>query len=206
MHMHGYLQLHILSDTLGGSDNSVPCHLAMQSVILFSTMHGHKISPLVGMSTTRPFFLTASDKKLSLPVYTRDDGIITFHGLCDNCERSFHSWDVVGAVQSCSAQQGHACELIPLCTVGHLSQVFRKCHLCALFLRASKLFPNKNVKGRSDTRVYLHAVEGDDCVVLQVSLGSKTLPEGGKKKDGAVFSLRRISCMKSLFIIHECCN
>lgn len=158
------------------------------------------------MSTTQPFLLTASDKMLSLPVSTRDDGIIKFHGLCDNCERFFRSWDVVGAVQSCSALQCHACEPIPLCTVGHLSQVFRECHLCALILRALELSPNKSVKSRSGARVYLRAVESDDCVVLQVSLESKTPPEDGERKDGAVFSLRRIPCEKTLLIIHECCN
>jgi hypothetical protein len=131
MHMHGSLQLHSLSDTLGGYDSSVPRHLAMQSVILFSTIHGHKAFPLVDMSTTQPFLLTASDKKLSLPVSTRDDGIVTFHGLCDSCQRFFRSWNVVDVVQSCLALQVHACEPISFSTVGHLSQDFRVSPLCS---------------------------------------------------------------------------
>ena len=158
------------------------------------------------MSTTQILLSTGSEKRLSNTASIRNNALATFHDLCDHCERFFCSWDVIDAVQTSSALPDHACKPVILCTVEHLLRTCRHCHLCALLLRSLELFPNKDVKGRSDAHVYLCAVGGNDCVLLQVSLGSKTPSRDDERKLGATFSLRHFSRKKIRVVTYKRCN
>jgi hypothetical protein len=160
------------------------------------------------MSTTRSLIFAASNKTLSIPKITKDDALVTFHELCDNCEGFFRSWDVIDAVQSSSALPDRSYEHIVLCTLAHILRARAVCHLCALLLKALQLFPNRSLKGRNDERVYLRAVESNDsgCVVLQVVLGRNAPPADDERRDGAAFFLRKFSCKKISLFAHESCN
>jgi hypothetical protein len=178
-------------------DSAIPTEALAPSM----HMHGSTASLLASfsfatMSTTQTLLSTGSEKRLSNTASIRNNALATFHDLCDHCERFFCSWDVIDAVQTSSALPDHACKPVILCTVEHLLRTCRHCHLCVLLLRALELFPNKDVKGRSDAHVYLCAVGGDDCVLLQVSLGSKSPSRNDERKLGATLSLRHFSRKK----------